>query len=77
MIITKSAREIELMKEAGRVVGLVFKTLEERIHAGMTTLEIDEIVEKTMLENGCKPEEKGYNLYHRTVHIHGSDMGSR
>lgn len=63
MIITKSAREIELMKEAGRVVGLVFKTLEEKIHAGMTTLEIDEIVEKTMLENGCKPEEKGYYGY--------------
>ena len=60
MIITKSPREIELMKEAGRVVGLVFKTLEEKIRPGMTTLQIDEIVEKTMLDNNCKPEEKGY-----------------
>ena len=63
MIITKSAREIELMKEAGRVVGLVFKTLEEKIHAGMTTLEIDQIVEQTMLDNNCTPTEKGYYGY--------------
>ena len=63
MIITKSAREIELMKEAGRVVGLVFKTLEEKIHAGMSTLEIDQIVEQTMLDNDCTPTEKGYYGY--------------
>ena len=63
MIITKSAREINLMKEAGRVVGLVFKTLEEAIKPGMTTLDIDAIVEKTMLDNGCIPAEKGYYGY--------------
>ena len=63
MIKTKSPREIELMKEAGRVVGLVFKTLEERIHAGMSTLDIDTIVEKTMLDNNCTPTEKGYYGY--------------
>ena len=63
MIITKSPREIALMKEAGRVVGLVFKTLESAIKPGISTLEIDSIVEKTMLENGCIPAEKGYYGY--------------
>lgn len=63
MVIIKSPREIALMKEAGKVVGLVFKTLEEKIHPGMSTLEIDEIVEKTMLENDCTPSEKGYYGY--------------
>lgn len=63
MIITKSEREINLMKEAGRVVALVFKTLEEKIHPGMTTLDIDSIVEKTMLDNNCIPAEKGYYGY--------------
>ena len=63
MVIVKSAREIELMKEAGRVVGLVFKTLEEKIHPGMSTLDIDAIVEKTMLDNQCIPAEKGYYDY--------------
>ena len=63
MVIVKSPREIALMKEAGRVVGLVFKTLQEQIHPGMSTQDIDEIVEKTMLDNDCTPAEKGYYGY--------------
>ena len=63
MVIRKSPREIALMKEAGRVVGLVFKTLSSKIKPGMTTQEIDEIVEKTMLDNHCIPAEKGYYDY--------------
>lgn len=63
MVIIKSPREIALMKEAGKVVGLVFKKLEQEIHPGMTTLDIDTIVENTMLENDCTPSEKGYYGY--------------
>ena len=63
MVIRKSPREITLMKEAGRVVGLVFKNLQEAIKPGMSTLEIDAIVEKTMLDNHCTPAEKGYYGY--------------
>ncbi|MBO6280172.1 MAG: type I methionyl aminopeptidase [Bacilli bacterium] len=63
MVIIKSPREIALMKEAGRVVGLVFKTLEEKIRPGMSTLDIDTIVERTMLDNQCIPAEKGYYDY--------------
>ena len=63
MIITKSEREINLMKEAGRVVGLVFQRLEQLIKPGMSTLDIDTIVETTMLENDCIPAEKGYYGY--------------
>lgn len=63
MVIRKSPREITLMKEAGRVVGLVFKNLQEAIKPGMSTLEIDAIVEKTMLDNNCTPAEKGYYGY--------------
>ena len=47
MVISKSPRDIELMKEAGRVVSLVFKNIKEKIRPGMSTLDIDEIVEKT------------------------------
>ena len=63
MVISKSPREIALMKEAGRVIGLVFKNINESIRPGMSTLDIDEIVEKTMLDNGCIPAEKGYYGY--------------
>lgn len=63
MVNIKSTREIALMKEAGRVVGLVFKTLKESIKPGMSTLDIDAIVEKVMLDNGCTSAEKGYYGY--------------
>ena len=63
MVIRKSPRESALMKEAGRVVGLVFKTLLEEIKPGMSTQDIDAIVEKTMLDNNCTPAEKGYYGY--------------
>lgn len=60
MIITKSEREINLMKVAGQVLVKVFDEIEKNIHAGMTTLEIDEIVERVIKENGCIAAEKGY-----------------
>ena len=60
MLITKSPREIALMKEAGKAIGILFKYLEENIHAGMSTLDIDAIVDKIFKENGCTSAEKGY-----------------
>lgn len=60
MLISKSPREIELMKQAGKAVGLTFKTLESEIKAGMTTLDIDAIVDRVFKENGCISAEKGY-----------------
>lgn len=55
MIVTKDSREIELMRQAGRVVALVHQKLHEVIVPGMTTLQIDEICEKVIRENGCTP----------------------
>ncbi len=63
MIVTKSDREISLMKVAGSVLAKVFKYLEEHIKPGMSTGEIDEIVERIITENGCIPTEKGYYGY--------------
>ena len=63
MVIVKSPREIELMKEAGRVVGLVFKRLEKEIRPGMSTMDINDIVEDVMAEHDSYPEEKGYYDY--------------
>lgn len=63
MIITKSTREINLMKEAGRVLGLIFQKLEEEIKPNMSTQDINDIVEKMMLDHDCIPAEKGYYGY--------------
>lgn len=61
MIITKDRREIELMKEAGRVVALVHQKLQEVIVPGITTKQIDEICEKVIRDNNATPSF--LNLY--------------
>ena len=67
MVTIKSKREIELMREACRVVALTYKKLEEVIRAGMTTWELDQIAEKTMRDLGAIPAEKGYDIGIRGV----------
>lgn len=61
MIITKNQREIELMKEAGRIVALVHQAMSKAVQPGVTTLELDELAEKIILENDATPSFK--NLY--------------
>ena len=41
MVTIKSKREIELMKEACKVVALTYEKLEKEIKPGMTTYELD------------------------------------
>ena len=61
MVTIKSKREIELMREAGKVVAIVYDELEKHIKPGTTTLELDQIAEQTMRKLGAEPAEKGYN----------------
>ena len=61
MVTIKSKREIELMREAGRVVAIVYDELEKHIKPGITTLELDQIAEQTMRKLGAEPAEKGYD----------------
>ena len=62
MVTIKSKKEIELMREACKVVALTCKELEEKIKPGMTTWELDQIAEKTMRSLGAIPAEKGYDI---------------
>ena len=61
MVTIKSKREIELMREAGRVTALIHKAIEDAIRPGMTTADLDRIAEETMKKNGAISAEKGYN----------------
>ncbi|MDG5786335.1 type I methionyl aminopeptidase [Evansella sp. AB-P1] len=63
MIQRKSAREIELMHEAGRLVASIHKEIAKLIKPGITTLEIDTFVEDYLRNNGAKPAQKGYQGY--------------
>ncbi len=67
MIDIKSKREIELMREACRVTALFHKAIEEAIRPGISTLELDQIAEKVIRENGGIPAEKGYPSYDKSI----------
>ena len=61
MIIKKSTREIGLMREAGRIVALAHQEVQKHIKPGISTLELDRIVEQVIRANGATPSFKGYN----------------
>ena len=67
MISIKSDREIELMKEAGRLVGETHKYLKQFIKEGITTIELDKLAEDFIRKNGGIPTEKGYEGYPASI----------
>lgn len=60
MIVIKSKREIELMREPCKVTAELLKDLESYIEPGRTTMDISEFVEKRIESHGMKPTFKGY-----------------
>ncbi|GIQ71216.1 type I methionyl aminopeptidase [Xylanibacillus composti] len=61
MIICKSESELQLMREAGRIVADTHKKLVEAIAPGVTTAELDQIAETFIRSQGAIPSFKGYN----------------
>lgn len=61
MISIKGNREIELLKQAGKITYLTHQELKKYIKPGITTNELDQIAEKFILSNGCTPSFKNYN----------------
>ena len=55
------------MREAGKVTGYILGELANLIKPGMSTLEIDQFVEKTVKKHGMKAAEKGYCGYPASV----------
>ncbi|MCK5127995.1 MAG: type I methionyl aminopeptidase [candidate division Zixibacteria bacterium] len=62
----KSKREVELMREAGRIVAEVHVLMEENIKPGITTAELDTIAEKHIRNRGAEPAFKGYRMGNNT-----------
>lgn len=61
MISIKSNREIEIMKEAGRITALAIRKVGEAIRPGVSTYELDMIAEETIRACGATPSFKGYD----------------
>lgn len=60
MIIIKSKREIDLMREPCKVTAELLRDLEAYIEPGRTTMDISEFVEKRITSHGMTPTFKGY-----------------
>lgn len=61
MIICKTPREIEIMREAGRIVALTHQELKKHIVPGITTKELDKVAEAFIRKHNAIPSFKGYN----------------
>lgn len=59
MIVSKTDQELTYMKKAGIIVALAHRAAQSVIRPGITTKQINEVVEKTILENGGIPSFKG------------------
>ena len=60
MIIIKSAHEIELMRQAGRITDQARQAAARLIRPGVTTQEIDRAVRRTIEQAGATPSFLGY-----------------
>lgn len=67
MIIRKSVREIELMKEAGRIVYEVHQELARAVAPGVTTAELDALAESLIRKAGGRPTFKGYHDFPASI----------
>ncbi len=69
----KSAREIEMMREAGRLLAEVHEELGKAIRPGMSTLEIDIMGERLIRERDCVPNFLHYNGYPASICVSVND----
>lgn len=63
----KSAREIELMREAGKLLAKVHEELGAFIRPGISTMDIDRLGEKLIRGMGCTPNFLNYNGYPASI----------
>jgi methionyl aminopeptidase len=67
MIICKTPRELEIMREAGRIVALTHQELKKYITPGVTTKELDQIAEEFIRKQDAIPSFKGYNGFRGSI----------
>ena len=59
MVVLKTRREIELMREAGRIAATALKVAGEAVRPGVSTLEIDTVARKYIESQGARPNFLG------------------
>lgn len=69
----KSEREIELMREAGRILAKTHEELGKALRPGMSTWEVDHLGEQIIRSFGCIPSFKNYNGYPASICVSVND----
>lgn len=65
--IVKEAWEIDLMRQAGRIVAQGLRLLAEHVRPGVTTAELDALYERHVRESGAVPTFKGYRGFPASI----------
>jgi methionyl aminopeptidase len=66
-IILKSSRELELMRQAGRVVAEVLVMLGDKVGPGVTTAELNAAADALIRQRGATPSFKGYHGFPASI----------
>ncbi len=69
----KSEREIQLMRDAGKILSEVHDRLAEIIAPGITSMDIDRKGEELIRNAGCIPSFKGYEGYPASICVSIND----
>ncbi len=69
----KSAREIEFMTEAGRLLAIVHEEMKKALKPGMTTKDIDRLGEEVIRSFGCTPSFLNYHGYPASICVSVND----
>ena len=69
----KSPREIELMREAGKILAKTHDELAKNLKPGMSTWDIDHMGEEIIRSYGCIPSFKNYNGYPASICVSVND----
>ncbi len=65
----KSEKEIELMREAGRILDIVHEEMAKAVKPGVSTWHINKIGEDVIKSYGCKPSFLGYGGFPASICI--------
>ncbi len=74
MIYVKNEKEIDLIRESCKIVKETLQFVESRIQAGMSTKEIDELVERYIRSSGAIPSCLGYGGFPASACVSVNEM---
>jgi methionyl aminopeptidase len=67
MIVRRSAAELAVMREAGRVTARALRAVGDAVAPGVTTAELDDVAVEVIRAAGAKPAFKGYHGFPATI----------